>query len=179
MSVNKENVQKAIDFITKRPAEGAKMTAWTKNVNPNLCGTAGCIAGNINLMRASEASKDGKILMLDYGDQVVVPSLTRPGYFSLIDISRQADAGEFLGLNYGQVERLFKMTGVPTKSIRQALQTLDEEVEPENRKKAMIRVLEILRDTGKVDWIEALKSTIGLKAYEAVFMENPYYNDTK
>lgn len=161
--VNKVNVQKLIDLLSKMPDEKFKMEDWlsrqgpsvdeTRNVEPGFigfkritltseqmidnCGTVGCIGGWASVLMRAELNK---------------PLAWEGPYFTctpddeLTQFDQEA-VGEWLGIGYGDGHNLFYANGGPRRM---------EEV----RKIHALRVLENLHDTGEVDWSEDMTGRV-------------------
>lgn len=143
---NIENINKVIDALRKDQEVGTHfiMRDFAQYIDENtvpgeesgsyqLCNTALCIAGWANLLRMQEQDPD---------------ALKSADFISNAGSSR--GAREWLGIPYEQADPLFAMS-----NARIGVSTFDRLVQ-DVRYKAGIRVLEILRDEGVVDWDRAL-----------------------
>lgn len=103
------------------------------------CQTAFCIAGWSNALRMIDAGKDYKNIVAD-----------TVGEF-MMHFSNEDEACGWLDIGSADGETLFYLH-----SKRGPDKEDFDGISPEKRKIAGIRVLEILRDTGEVDWDTAL-----------------------
>lgn len=103
------------------------------------CQTAMCIAGWSNALRMIDAGQD-------YKNIVAKDAMTFMRHFN-----SDSAASAWLGISSGQGEALFYLF-----SSHGPGKTSFDSLPPEKRRLAGIRVLEILRDTDKVDWDTAI-----------------------
>jgi hypothetical protein len=149
--VNTVNVQKVIDLINRLPdkAKGVNMTCWSMDgIDPNRpenglmidleqaieCGTACCIGGWSDMIRAQEMGM--KINLQRNGSIRFFNSEGEPTL-----IFHEGETAQWLGLDEHDSYKLFYAANSPY-----YLEGL--------RYNHVLRVLEHLRDTGRVDWSE-------------------------
>lgn len=140
--VNKVNIQKVIDRLSADTGKHFEMKNWSTNLvtgdsaKAPECNTAYCVAGWMNAIDFAEHPDQYKF---------------RP-YYGIISDSR--NAGMLMGLEPADWDDLFM--------LRHECVALFEEMADfdrypdEQKREAGIKVLEILRDTGKVNWPVAL-----------------------
>ena len=155
---NNENINKLIDRLrqddgTHFMMEGYVQHTPTARLLPDddperprrhiECGTAYCLAGWANLLRMTEIGIDYKSVRASDDD---------PEAF--IDQFSNADvAADWLGITTHQANRLFLMWNWESCNMPDTEEF--DRIDPATRRAAAIRVLEILRDTGEVNWAQA------------------------
>lgn len=157
--MNTDNINKLIDWLKVDQGRHFHMSSWNSTVlddkpfkydpNKEYCGTTFCLAGTCELL----FQLDNNVLPQEL--QVNIRGW-RGRY--------RVRGTEYLDLNVKQGERLFLMDGLDGEGpvlIRHMLQKFDQLCKP-RRAAAAIRVLEILRDTGEVDWMQAINDTGGI-----------------
>jgi hypothetical protein len=158
--MNRDHVQRTRDLIASRKPEQIKMETWytfDNDVNPTLCGTAGCIAGWATLAMAVEAGNGALVFEKDdnYGNF----GGWKDNVYHRFDIKGIRDGigrssgEEYLDLDDGTAIELFHAGSLPGSSsfFYQNYAT------PQEQKDAVLRVLDILLETGEVDWPRAVR----------------------
>lgn len=149
MTVNKENIQKVIDLISKDDGTHFRMAGYVMHVDSKEdhqetdapekfieCSTAFCLAGYANLLRMEEEGESPKLV-------------TGKTFYE--QFASSAAAAEWLGINKMFYESLFLMNGGYQ---RDSFDSQPAKV----RRQAAINVLSHLRDTGEIDWHKAIKN---------------------
>lgn len=102
-----------------------------------LCNTVLCLAGTVNLMTMERISRD---------------ALSRRDFLSRAGSA--SDARRALGLDNGTAVELFYMRGSGMHDVYMAR---FDRCPAAQRYAAGIKVLQILRETGKVEWLQAMR----------------------
>lgn len=125
-----------IEYTPESGIDADKREAPTKYLE---CQTAMCVAGWANALRMLDEGKDYKKIVAADTD----------GFMA--HFNSEEAACEWLGITYMEGRALFYLESHygPSKYAF-------DKIAPEKRKIAGIRVLEILRDTGVVDWDQAI-----------------------
>lgn len=130
MAGNKMNINKVIDLLKGMEAESSnqfRMNVWVSNIEDG-CGTMACLAGW------------GHIAMLkDRG-------IERNHHLNLCEVA------DWYGLDDKNRRKLFNMY-----DAKVSTETFDLAYEHDVRAKIGIKVLEIFRDEGVVDWDRAIR----------------------
>lgn len=135
---NTKNINDVIEAIKAHP-KNFKMDDFIQGDVLHSCGTAGCIAGFTLALKADILSKEPEFR-----------NSSNKGVYYL-RTHRVVQAAEILGITTDEAQELFFMPGGAEQ--RHAFDREPNDI----RAAAAVRVLEILRDTGKVNWHLALR----------------------
>ncbi len=148
---NIENINRMIDAIKKEKTR-IYMGTFLQRAPENVCGTAACLAGWANVLRA--ADENGDYRLVGFGIQ-------RPDSAVFVhDYESTRSAADFMGIDDIHADRLFYGRGVVLKEMHDArdrhglsaLDALDQNV----LKRVAVHMLESIRDTGAGDWPTSL-----------------------
>lgn len=186
MTVNKQNIDRLIEIIWNEQGEREtdfRMSWWIASEDPEAsdfeifarkqwvaptpqtfkpCGTAACLSGHIALERIQQSSgKTAFQWVASDTDTFDALNVVRNEAHNIID------NGKWLGLDIMQSGCLFTMEN------SDGVQICDREefdrLPAKCRALYAIKVLRLLRDTGRVDWEAVLPKSLIMDAYRRLF----------
>ena len=151
--MNKENLAKVIEAIKSLKPNKLAMNLWltdNRAVAFDNCGTAGCIGGWAEAVAALNGSRQMAHSFLD-----LTPREADDLFY--IDLTRYEGTEDERDTYYTSINQAFTSIGI--EAVRgNSLPELDT-LDAEYRKAIVLNVLQILHDTGKVRWAEAITNT--------------------
>ena len=158
--MNIENINKIIESLKTDTGNHFIMANFADYLNGMRaeqyvhCNTAMCICGWANHHRLAQTD---------------AAALTRANYGALVADEEKGAA--WLGIDWNTGHELFFLKDTFGAPLFESLETFDAEP-PEKKRAAGIKVLEILRDTGEVNWSAALDHA-GIEAVRDQEDEDP------
>lgn len=149
--MNKANIDKLIAWLKADAGQHFHMSEWVKWRLPEdqhkgrqqeYCDTTFCLAGHCGVLR-----------QMDGGVSIDTLDITPRGHFSI--------GQDYLDLKEEQAYLLFLMYSDEEQTDGQQRRNAFDALPDCHRVHAAIRVLQHLRDTGKVDWDGAIEGKVG------------------